>query len=236
MSLNCIVKHIKERLFNEQGAGTVEYVIVVLVAIVIGSGLLAFGNQVSGQVTKTGNSISSWFSKANGTGGIGGGNAGGTGESGGSTGNTAKTWPGTPDLRMVLVGGDSNMDKCVVFLVGNLPSDDEIECSVDYSLPFTATGTDSETPGTVQLKKINGSSAVFSGQSTNFHIGMAAYLADTQKPVKMVAHLSSTKYGNKDVEFSSGLPTLNNAASDKTSFGYSDSLNGIVNGNPWNFA
>ena len=35
----------------------------------IGAGLLAFGNQVSGQVTKTGNSISSWFSKANGTGG-----------------------------------------------------------------------------------------------------------------------------------------------------------------------
>lgn len=62
---------------TEQGAGTVEYVIVVLVAIVIGSGLLAFGNQVSGQVTKTGGSISSWFSKANGTGGTGGGNTGG---------------------------------------------------------------------------------------------------------------------------------------------------------------
>ena len=65
------------RWITEQGAGTVEYVIVVLVAIVIGAGLLAFGNQVSGQVTKTGDSISSWFSKANGTGGTGGGNAGG---------------------------------------------------------------------------------------------------------------------------------------------------------------
>lgn len=64
---------------TEQGAGTVEYVIVVLVAIVIGSGLLAFGNQISGQVTKTGAGISSWFSKANGTGGTGGGNAGGGG-------------------------------------------------------------------------------------------------------------------------------------------------------------
>lgn len=64
---------------TEQGAGTVEYVIVVLVAIVIGAGLLAFGNQVSGQVTKTGDNISSWFSKANGTGGTGGGNAGGGG-------------------------------------------------------------------------------------------------------------------------------------------------------------
>lgn len=67
------------RWITEQGAGTVEYVIVVLVAIVIGSGLLAFGNQISGQVSKTGNSISSWFSKANGTGGTGGGNAGGGG-------------------------------------------------------------------------------------------------------------------------------------------------------------
>lgn len=57
------------RLYPEFGAGAVEYVIVVIVAVVIGSGLLAFGNQVSGQVTKTGNSISSWFSKANGTGG-----------------------------------------------------------------------------------------------------------------------------------------------------------------------
>lgn len=138
--------HIRKRScrpYPESGGGTVEYVIVVLVAIVIGSGLLAFGNQVSGQVAKTGNSISSWFSKANGSGGTGGGNAGG------STDNTTKTWPGTPDLRMVLVGGDSNMDKCVVFLVGRLPSDDEIECTVDYSLPFTPTGTDGETPGTV---------------------------------------------------------------------------------------
>lgn len=65
------------RWITEQGAGTVEYVIVVLVAIVIGSGLMAFGNQISGQVSKTGDSISSWFSKANGTGGTGGGNADG---------------------------------------------------------------------------------------------------------------------------------------------------------------
>lgn len=72
--------HIRKRScrpYPEFGAETVEYVIVVLVAIVIGAGLLAFGNQVSGQVSKTGDSISSWFSKANGTGGTGGGNAGG---------------------------------------------------------------------------------------------------------------------------------------------------------------
>lgn len=59
--------------------------------------------------------------------------------------------------------------------------------------------------------------------------------ADTQKPVKMVARLSSTKYGSKDVEFSSGLPTLNDGLSDRTNFCYSDSVNGIVTGNPWNF-
>ncbi|WP_270246881.1 hypothetical protein [Coprococcus sp. AM11-30B] len=48
--------HIRKRScrpYPESGAGTVEYVIVVLVAIVIGAGLLAFGNQVSGQVSKT---------------------------------------------------------------------------------------------------------------------------------------------------------------------------------------
>lgn len=74
--------HIRKRScrpYPESGAETVEYVIVVLVAIVIGAGLLAFGNQVSGQVSKTGDSISSWFSKANGSDGTGGGNAGGEG-------------------------------------------------------------------------------------------------------------------------------------------------------------
>lgn len=70
------ISRFTRRWITEQGAGTVEYVIVVLVAIVIGSGLMAFGNQISGQVTKTGNSISSWFSKADGTGGTGGGDNG----------------------------------------------------------------------------------------------------------------------------------------------------------------
>lgn len=80
------------RRYPEFGAGVVEYVIVVIVAVVIGSGLLAFGNQVSGQVTKTGNSISSWFSKANGTSGTGGGNAGGEdGSTGGATVEELKT-------------------------------------------------------------------------------------------------------------------------------------------------
>lgn len=61
----------------EKGAGTVEYVIVILVAIVIGGGLLTFGNRMSGQITETGDSIGSWFGKATGSGGTGGETTGG---------------------------------------------------------------------------------------------------------------------------------------------------------------
>ena len=45
------------------GADTVEYVIVAIVAV-IGAALIAFGNQMQQQMTKTGNSISSWFESA----------------------------------------------------------------------------------------------------------------------------------------------------------------------------
>lgn len=43
------------------GADTVEYVIV---AVVIGAALIAFGNQMRDQMDKTGNSISQWFDGA----------------------------------------------------------------------------------------------------------------------------------------------------------------------------
>lgn len=46
------------------GADTVEYVIVAIVAVVIGAALIAFGNQMRRQMDQTGNSISQWFSKA----------------------------------------------------------------------------------------------------------------------------------------------------------------------------
>lgn len=46
------------------GADTVEYVIVAIVAVVIGAALIAFGNQMRIQMDQTGNSISQWFSKA----------------------------------------------------------------------------------------------------------------------------------------------------------------------------
>lgn len=46
------------------GADTVEYVIVAIVAVVIGAALIAFGNQMRVQMDKTGNSISQWFNSA----------------------------------------------------------------------------------------------------------------------------------------------------------------------------
>lgn len=46
------------------GADTVEYVIVAIVAVVIGAALIAFGNQMRDQMDKTGSSISQWFDSA----------------------------------------------------------------------------------------------------------------------------------------------------------------------------
>lgn len=46
------------------GADTVEYVIVAIVAVVIGAALIAFGNQMRDQMDKTGTSISQWFDSA----------------------------------------------------------------------------------------------------------------------------------------------------------------------------
>ena len=46
------------------GADTVEYVIVAIVAVVIGAALIAFGNQMRSQMDQTGNSINEWFTKA----------------------------------------------------------------------------------------------------------------------------------------------------------------------------
>lgn len=46
------------------GADTVEYVIVAIVAVVIGAALIAFGNQMRSQMDQTGNSISQWFDGA----------------------------------------------------------------------------------------------------------------------------------------------------------------------------
>lgn len=46
------------------GADTVEYAIVAIVAVIMGAALIAFGNKMQQQMTKTGNFISSWFESA----------------------------------------------------------------------------------------------------------------------------------------------------------------------------
>lgn len=77
-------RNLSNRCHPERGSETVEYIIVILAVVVIGGGLMGFGNQVSGQIGKTGNSISSWFGKANGAGvNASGGNGGGGGNNAG---------------------------------------------------------------------------------------------------------------------------------------------------------
>lgn len=46
------------------GADTVEYVIVAIVAVVIGAALIAFGNTMRIQMDETGKSITQWFTNA----------------------------------------------------------------------------------------------------------------------------------------------------------------------------
>lgn len=46
------------------GADTVEYVIVAIVAVVIGAALIAFGNTMRRQMDETGKSITQWFTAA----------------------------------------------------------------------------------------------------------------------------------------------------------------------------
>ena len=46
------------------GADTVEYVIVAIVAVVIGAALIAFGSQMRNQMDETGKSITQWFTNA----------------------------------------------------------------------------------------------------------------------------------------------------------------------------
>lgn len=48
----------RRRTRREFGGETVEYIIVILAVVVIGGGLMGFGNQVSGQIGITGSSPS----------------------------------------------------------------------------------------------------------------------------------------------------------------------------------
>lgn len=49
------------RTYPESGAGTVEYVIVLIVAVIIGAGLLGFGTKIAQQFNETGDTIGGWF-------------------------------------------------------------------------------------------------------------------------------------------------------------------------------
>ncbi|WP_342999336.1 hypothetical protein [Coprococcus comes] len=51
----------RRRTLREAGGDTVEYIIVILAVVAIGGGLMGFGNQVSGQVSKTVNGKSKTF-------------------------------------------------------------------------------------------------------------------------------------------------------------------------------
>ena len=65
--MNSIRNPIRNRVYAGEiagGADTVEYVIVAIVAVIIGAALIAFGNQMQKQMTLTGASISSWFDAA----------------------------------------------------------------------------------------------------------------------------------------------------------------------------
>ena len=46
------------------GADTVEYVIVAIVAVVVGAALIAFGNTMRSQMDETGKSITNWVNGA----------------------------------------------------------------------------------------------------------------------------------------------------------------------------
>lgn len=60
--------HTDQIYIARDGKSGMHVLVRILAVVVIGGGLMGFGNQVSGQIGKTGNSISSWFGKANGTG------------------------------------------------------------------------------------------------------------------------------------------------------------------------
>ena len=101
----------RHRTRREFGGETVEYIIVILAVVVIGGGLMGFGNQVSGQIGKTGNSISSWFGKANGA----GDNA--SGGNGTGAGLVAKELGSSPSLS--LSGLQGSYINCEVTLTVN---------------------------------------------------------------------------------------------------------------------
>lgn len=129
----------RRRTRREFGSETVEYIIVILDVVVIGGGLMGFGNQVSGQIGKTGNSISSWFGKANGAGdNASGGNGTGGGNNAGGENKGDENSGSQLQAPTVSVTGMDVVGERVTAKASNLP---EGATRVSYQWQYSATKT-----------------------------------------------------------------------------------------------
>ena len=138
------IKPHRRRIQNEAGGDTVEYIIVILAVVVIGGGLMGFGNQVSGQVTKTGNSISSWFGKANDAGDNASGGNGAGGGNNASGGNKGDENSGSQlQAPTVSITGMDVVGERVTAKATNLP-DGATRVSYQWQYSPTKTGTFSD--------------------------------------------------------------------------------------------
>ena len=127
----------RRRTRREFGGETVEYIIVILAVVVIGGGLMGFGNQVSGQIGITGNSISSWFGKANGAGdNASGGNGSGGGNNAGGENKGDENSGSQLQAPTVSVTGMDVVGERVTAKVSNLP---EGATRVSYQWQYSPT-------------------------------------------------------------------------------------------------
>ena len=134
----------RRRTRREFGGETVEYIIVILAVGDLGGGLMGFGNQVSGQIGKTGNSISSWFGKANGAGdnASGGNGTGGENNAGGE--NKGDENSGSQlQAPTVSVTGMDVVGERVTAKASNLPAG-ATQVSYQWQYSSTKTGTFSD--------------------------------------------------------------------------------------------
>ena len=134
----------RRRSRREFGGETVEYIIVILAVVVIGGGLMGFGNQVSGQIGITGNSIRSWFGKANGAGdNASGGNGSGGGNNAGGENKGDENSGSQLQAPTVSVTGMDVVGERVTAKVSNLP-EGATRVSYQWQYSPTKTGTFSD--------------------------------------------------------------------------------------------
>ena len=117
---------------------------MILAVVVIGGGLMGFGNQVSGQIGITGNSISSWFGKANGAGdNASGGNGSGGGNNAGGENKGDENSGSQLQAPTVSVTGMDVVGERVTAKVSNLP-EGATRVSYQWQYSPTKTGTFSD--------------------------------------------------------------------------------------------